>query len=155
MAGLLESVFLVLVRKYWGRAFTNVHEVITYMTSITPIAAVSVFFDSIQTALQGVARGCGWQKLGAFLNLGSYYIVGVPSAVILAFVFHMKGHGLILGVVLALAVQVACFLPPTIRTNWEKEAKKAAIRVGGNRVQVDTLPGNHNVAPSTVEEPSV
>lgn len=41
---------------------------------------------------KGIARGCGWQKLGAFVNLGSYYLVGVPFAVVLAFVLHMKGE---------------------------------------------------------------
>ena len=37
----------------------------------------------------GTARGCGWQKVGAFINLGSYYIVGIPTSVILAFVAHL------------------------------------------------------------------
>lgn len=39
----------------------------------------------------GTARGCGWQKIGAFVNLGSYYLVGIPSAVVLAFVLHIGG----------------------------------------------------------------
>lgn len=40
----------------------------------------------------GIARGCGWQKIGAYVNLGSYYIVGIPSAVLLAFVLHIGGR---------------------------------------------------------------
>ena len=39
----------------------------------------------------GTARGCGWQKIAALINLGAYYIVGVPSAVLLAFVFKLGG----------------------------------------------------------------
>jgi Na+-driven multidrug efflux pump len=39
----------------------------------------------------GVARGCGWQKIGAFVNLGAFYGVGIPSAVLLAFVLHING----------------------------------------------------------------
>jgi Na+-driven multidrug efflux pump len=38
---------------------------------------------------EGVARGCGWQELGAVVNLGAFYGVGVPISLILAFVFHM------------------------------------------------------------------
>ncbi|XP_057443476.1 protein DETOXIFICATION 16-like [Lotus japonicus] len=146
-AGIIESAFFMAVWKVWPRAFTNVHEVATYLTSLTPIVATSVFVDSIQTALQGVARGCGWQKLGAFVNLGSYYFVGVPFAVVFAFVLHMKGKGLVLGIVLALIVQVVVFFLITLRTNWEKEAKKAAIRVGDNEVQMNALPGDQNVTP--------
>jgi len=38
----------------------------------------------------GILAGCGWQKIGACVNLASFYLVGVPSAVVLAFVVHMK-----------------------------------------------------------------
>jgi len=37
----------------------------------------------------GVLAGCGWQKIGAYVNLGSFYVVGVPCAVVLAFFVHM------------------------------------------------------------------
>jgi multidrug resistance protein, MATE family len=39
----------------------------------------------------GVARGCGWQKIGAWVNLGAFYIVGVPAAYIIAFVLRAGG----------------------------------------------------------------
>jgi Na+-driven multidrug efflux pump len=39
----------------------------------------------------GVARGAGWQDLGALVNLGTFYCVGVPVGVILA--FHFGWHG--------------------------------------------------------------
>lgn len=39
----------------------------------------------------GIARGCGWQKIGAFVNLGAYYVVGIPSAILFAFVLHIGG----------------------------------------------------------------
>jgi MATE family multidrug resistance protein len=40
----------------------------------------------------GVVRGIGWQRMGAFANLGAYYIVGLPVAGITAFVFHWEGQ---------------------------------------------------------------
>ncbi|XP_027923249.1 protein DETOXIFICATION 16-like [Vigna unguiculata] len=137
LVGLVEFSVLMSLWKVWGRVFTNVHEVLTYVISMMPIVASAAFVDSIQTAFQGVARGCGWQKLGAFINLGSYYILGLPFSIVSAFVFHMKGQGLYLGIVLALTVQVVCFLLVTLRANWEKEAKKAAARVGGSGVQIE------------------
>ncbi|KAK2367702.1 protein DETOXIFICATION [Trifolium repens] len=144
--GVLEFAFIMSAWKVWGKAFSNVHEVVTYVTSMTPILATSAFIDSFQTTLQGVARGCGWQKLGAYVNLGSYYLVGIPFSVVFAFVFHMKGQGLFLGLITALIVQVVCFLIVTLRTNWDKEANKAAIRVGGSGVQVNVVPHEQNVA---------
>ena len=39
----------------------------------------------------GTARGCGWQNIGACVNFGSYYLVGIPSAILLAFIFKLGG----------------------------------------------------------------
>jgi MATE family multidrug resistance protein len=39
--------------------------------------------------LAGVLAGCGWQKIGAYVNLGSFYVIGVPCAIVLAFFVHM------------------------------------------------------------------
>ncbi|QCD92272.1 solute carrier family 13 [Vigna unguiculata] len=145
LVGLVEFSVLMSLRKVWGRAFTNVHEVLTHLIPMMPILASVKFLDSILTGFQGVARGCGWQKLGAFINLGSYYILGVPFSVVSAFVFHMKGQGLFSGIVVALIVQVVCFLVATLRANWEEEAKKAFARAGGSKVQVEEHEGDQSV----------
>ena len=36
--------------------------------------------------------GCGWETLGAYVNLGAYYVVGLPIDVILSFVLHVGGR---------------------------------------------------------------
>ncbi|EEF36034.1 conserved hypothetical protein [Ricinus communis] len=114
-------------------------QVIKYVAAIMPIAAVSIFLDGFQCVLSGTARGCGWQKIGAFINLGSYYLVGIPSAVSLAFVLHIGGKistssflnlhsmGLWLGIICALIVQVLSLLTITMRTNWEQEVKHSSL----------------------------
>ncbi|XP_027357360.1 protein DETOXIFICATION 16-like [Abrus precatorius] len=146
IVGALGFTLLMVTRNIWGHIFTDVPEVVRYVASLTPILACSVFVDSIQTALSGVARGCGWQKFGAFVNLGSYYLLGAPLAIVLAFVLKMKGKGLLFGIVLALIMQVVCFLVVTFRTNWDKEANKAVKRVRDNGVQDDAnaLPSHQN-----------
>lgn len=60
---------------------------------------VSPSFPSVElnvynevTQLSGICRGCGWQKIGAYVNLGSYYLVGIPSAIVLAFLLHVGGR---------------------------------------------------------------
>ncbi|WJX25602.1 hypothetical protein P8452_14628 [Trifolium repens] len=59
---------------------------------MTPILAIAACVDAFQSTLQGVARGCGWQKFGAFVNLRSFYLAGIPLCVVLAFVIHMKNR---------------------------------------------------------------
>ncbi|EEF36148.1 conserved hypothetical protein [Ricinus communis] len=88
--------------------------------------------DCLICKISGTARGCGWQKLGAMINLGAYYLVGIPCSVLLAFVYHIGGKGLWTGLIVALFVQALGLLAKTLSTNWEEESKKASDRVYSN-----------------------
>ncbi|XP_019457733.1 PREDICTED: protein DETOXIFICATION 16-like isoform X2 [Lupinus angustifolius] len=120
---------MILIRNVWGYAYSNEVEVVKYVAIMMPILAISSFLEALQSVLSGVARGCGWQKIGAYVNLGSYYLVGIPAAVVFAFVLHIGGKGLWLGIICAVFVQSISLSIITIRTNWEQEAKKATDRV--------------------------
>lgn len=69
----------------------------------------------------GIARGSGWQHIGAYVNLGAYYIVGIPVALLLGFVVHLKGEGLWCGLVAGATAQAMLLGIITIRTDWEKQ----------------------------------
>ncbi|EXB30262.1 MATE efflux family protein 6 [Morus notabilis] len=89
--GVLVGLVIILIRNIWGYAYSNDIEVVKYVAIVMPILAGANFLDGLQTVLSGNARGCGWQKIGAYVNLGSYYLVGIPLAVVLGFVLHMGG----------------------------------------------------------------
>jgi len=36
-----------------------------------------------------VAVGCGWQAFVAYVNVGCYYLIGVPVGVVLGFTFDL------------------------------------------------------------------
>ena len=67
------------------------------------------------------ARGSGWQDIGAYVNLGAYYLVGVPVGVVLAFVVHLKGKGLWVRMLTGSTVQAYLLALKTSFTNWEKQ----------------------------------
>ncbi|KAF8407630.1 hypothetical protein HHK36_006763 [Tetracentron sinense] len=125
IGGLFLGLTMILFRRTWGYLFSNEEEVVKYVATMMPLLALSNFLDGIQCALSGIVRGCGWQKIGAFVNLGAYYLVGIPFAVFFALVLHIGGKGLWMGIICALFVQVLSLLIITVRTSWEKEAKKA------------------------------
>lgn len=127
--GVVAAIVLISVRKLWGYCYSTEEEVVGYVAEMLVLLAGSHFLDGIQSVLSGTARGCGWQKIGAVVNLGAYYLFGIPAGVILAFVYHFGGKGLWLGITLALFAQALLLLIITLQTNWEKEAKKAADRV--------------------------
>ncbi|CAN7009771.1 unnamed protein product [Brassica oleracea var. botrytis] len=123
---ILESILvgsvLILIRKIWGFAYSSDPQVVNFVASMLPILALGHCLDSFQSVLSGVARGCGWQKIGAVVNLGSYYLVGIPVGLLLGFHFRLGGRGLWLGIICALIVQGVCLSIITFLTNWDEEA---------------------------------
>ncbi|ONH89483.1 hypothetical protein PRUPE_I005400 [Prunus persica] len=127
--GIVVVAVMILGRKVWGYCYTTDKEVVEYVGEILLWVAISQFFDGIQSVLSGVIRGSGQQKIGAYVNLGAYYLIGIPISVILAFVLHIGGKGLWIGITVALFVQAVSLSIIVTCTNWEKEVKKASDRV--------------------------
>ncbi|KAK3029204.1 hypothetical protein RJ639_039284, partial [Escallonia herrerae] len=88
---------------------------------MAPILSLSCFLDGIQSVLSGIARGSGWQKIGAYINLGFFYLVGLHASLVFAFVLHLEGMGLWYGIICAFAIQVVSLLIIMLRTSWEEE----------------------------------
>ncbi|KAJ3686035.1 hypothetical protein LUZ61_015199 [Rhynchospora tenuis] len=135
--GIIVGTVLIFVRNIWGYAYSNEAEVVKYVAIMLPLLAISNMIDSIQSVLSGVARGCGWQKIGAFVNLGAFYVVGVPSGILLAFVFSIGGKGLWIGLTCGIFVQVVLLSIITLCTNWEKEEIKTKNRVFSSSFPTD------------------
>ncbi|XP_010044148.2 protein DETOXIFICATION 16 [Eucalyptus grandis] len=135
--GAVVGIVTILVRHVLGKLYSNEEEVIKYFARVIPLLALSDFLDGIQCVLSGSARGCGWQNVCAWINLGAYYVVAIPCAVLFAFGFHVGGMGLWMGIVCGLSVQVMALIAVNAGTNWDQEAKKAVDRVTALRAQSD------------------
>ncbi|CAL5362624.1 unnamed protein product [Camellia sinensis] len=120
----IVGAVMISIRNIWGYAYSDVVEVVRYVAAMMPILAASNFLDALQGVLSGTVRGCGRQKVGAFVNLGSYYIVGIPSAIVFAFVLRIGGKGLWFGIICGLIVQVLSLSTITLRTNWEQQQRR-------------------------------
>uniref|UniRef100_A0A453DW61 Protein DETOXIFICATION n=1 Tax=Aegilops tauschii subsp. strangulata TaxID=200361 RepID=A0A453DW61_AEGTS len=119
--GTVMAAAVVRVRYIWGHAYSSEEEVVSYVARMLLVILVVNFFDGIQCVLSGVARGCGWQKICAFINLGAFYVVGVPAAYIIAFVLRVGGMGLWMGIICGVLVQVLLLMIITLCTDWRKE----------------------------------
>ncbi|CAN6231345.1 unnamed protein product [Urochloa humidicola] len=139
--GMLQGLVVVLLRNILGHAYSNNKEVIKYTARMLPFIAASIMLDCQQSVLSGVVRGCGWQKRGVFINIGAYYLVGIPAAVTLAFICHLRGMGLWLGLLCGLMVQTILLLSFTLCINWDKEALMAKDRVSSST----PVPGDVNI----------
>ncbi|XP_010680606.2 protein DETOXIFICATION 16 isoform X2 [Beta vulgaris subsp. vulgaris] len=127
--GLVVATATILVRFLWGRLYSNDEEVVRYVAKMMFLLALSDFLDGFQCVLSGAARGCGWQNMCSIINLGAYYFVALPCAVLFAFVLHMGGAGLWMGIICGLLVQVIVLVTVNLFTDWDKEGSRALARV--------------------------
>ncbi|XP_030447570.1 protein DETOXIFICATION 14-like [Syzygium oleosum] len=133
----IVSTILFIIRRVFGYTFSNEEEVVDYVTQMAPLVCLSVILESLQGVLSGIARGCGWQHIGAFVNLGSFYLCGIPVAAVLGFWVKLRGMGLWIGIQTGSLVQAILLSIVTSRTDWEMQASKARARIFEGRHSED------------------
>ncbi|KAM7518533.1 hypothetical protein LguiB_017495 [Lonicera macranthoides] len=105
--------------------FTSSTSVIAMVKELAFLLALTILLNCIQPVLSGVAVGSGWQALVAFINIGSYYIVGIPLGVVLGWLFGFGIKGIWTGMISGTLVQTLILAIITIRCKWDKEAERA------------------------------
>ncbi|XWS44442.1 hypothetical protein CRYUN_Cryun15aG0044900 [Craigia yunnanensis] len=123
------SAFVLIFRVGLSQAFTSDAEVIKAVSNLTPLLAISVFLNGIQPILSGVAIGSGWQHIVAYVNLTTYYIIGLPIGCLLGFKTSLGVAGIWWGMIIGVLLQTATLIVLTARTNWNVQVEKAADRL--------------------------
>ncbi|KAL2316845.1 hypothetical protein Fmac_030721 [Flemingia macrophylla] len=129
---LISVVFCVIIlifRVPMSELFTSDASVIEAVSDLTPLLTISVFLNGIQPILSGVAIGSGWQAVVAYVNLASYYIIGLPIGCVLGFKTSLGVSGIWWGMVLGVLIQTVTLIILTARTNWDAEVEKAIARI--------------------------
>ncbi|EYU44958.1 hypothetical protein ABFS82_13G072800 [Erythranthe guttata] len=104
----------------WANAFSHNPDIIKAYASMTPLLAVSVSFDAVQTVLSGVVRGCGWQHLAVFIVIGNFYFIGMPIAALLGFKFNLHAKGLWIGLICGVSAEMVGLLLLTKFAKWTR-----------------------------------
>ncbi|KAK4749699.1 hypothetical protein SAY87_027148 [Trapa incisa] len=123
--GLSAMSFAVSVRKVWATMFTGDKEIVALTSLVLPIIGLCELGNCPQTTGCGVLRGTARPKIGANINLGCFYLVGMPVAVVLAFFLGFDFQGLWLGLLAAQGSCVVVMLAVLARTDWEVQARRA------------------------------
>ncbi|KAI3909988.1 hypothetical protein MKW98_013042 [Papaver atlanticum] len=123
--GLVAMSFTILMRHRWGRFFTNDSEILNLTAVALPIVGLCELGNCPQTTGCGVLRGSARPTIGANINLGSFYLVGMPVAIFMGFVVKMGFAGLWIGLLAAQATCALLMLFVLTRTNWIDQVERA------------------------------
>ncbi|KAL8153749.1 hypothetical protein V2J09_011509 [Rumex salicifolius] len=126
---IIFSAIVLIFKVALSKLFTSDTEVIEAVSNLTPLLAISVLLNGIQPILSGVAIGSGWQGLVAYVNLGAYYIIGLPVGCLLGFKTSLGVAGIWWGMILGVLLQTVTLIILTARTNWDVQVVKAIERL--------------------------
>ncbi|XP_031264576.1 protein DETOXIFICATION 53-like [Pistacia vera] len=124
--GLSAFVFMTAMKSIWGKLYTSEPQVLHLISATLPILGLCEIGNSPQTSACGVLTGTARPKDGARINLCSFYLVGLPVAVLTTFKFKVGFKGLWFGL---LAAQLSCLcmmIYTLMQTDWRHHAKRAA-----------------------------
>ncbi|KAJ7976470.1 Protein DETOXIFICATION [Quillaja saponaria] len=143
--GFCLFLFFLFLKERLAYIFTEDKEVIQAVGDLSPLLAVSILLNSVQPVLSGVAIGAGWQGVVAYVNIGCYYIIGLPVGLVLGYVFHFEVHGVWAGMLFGTFVQTVVLCILTYKTDWDNQ-----VLISQNRVNkwatVDTQESDINTS---------
>lgn len=136
-----STILVFALRRPLPRIFSQDAVVVQMVEDLLLITQVFSIFDNHQAALTGILTGARKQAVAAPLIVICYWIVGVPTGIVLAFGFlgspALGLHGLWYGMTIAVALHMCSFAVVVWRIDWERavsdaEETKLAGKIGGD-----------------------
>ncbi|CAN1356193.1 Protein DETOXIFICATION 40 [Linum perenne] len=131
----IAAIIVMSLRDVLSYVFTEGEAVAAAVSDLSPFLAATLILNGIQPVLSGayvcigVAVGCGWQAFVAYVNVGCYYIIGVPAGALLGFTFNLGAKGIWSGMIGGTFLQTVILIWTTYRTDWKHEVEKAKDRL--------------------------
>lgn len=125
-AALVQNVLLFAFQDYIISAFTDIEIIAGQMQQAWIMFNIFVIFDCTQGIAKTVLTASGQQKYGAIFTFVAYFVIGIPTSMLMVFYFKVGIWGLWLGPTLACAFNTAVYLIIFKMIDWEKLIAKLA-----------------------------
>ncbi|KAG9159730.1 hypothetical protein Leryth_007754 [Lithospermum erythrorhizon] len=135
----IAAMVVLALRNVISYGFTDGEVVANAVSDLCPLLAITLVLNGIQPVLSGVAVGCGWQTFVAYVNVGCYYVVGVPLGVLMGFYFKWGAKGIWIGMLGGTLLQTIILMWVTFTTDWNKEVEASMKRLDNWDDKVEPL----------------
>ncbi|XP_059667115.1 protein DETOXIFICATION 35-like isoform X2 [Cornus florida] len=145
LIGLVCMVVVMGARDYFAIIFTSSKVLQQAVAKLAYLLGITMVVNSVQPVISGVAVGGGWQALVAYINLGCYYVFGLPLGFLLGYKADMGVMGIWLGMISGTALQTVFLLIIIYKTNWNKEVEQTTDRMrkwGGQDIETEKIADN-------------
>jgi len=109
-----------------ARAYTSVEGVVLLAATLIPIAGFFQVFDGLQVVAAGVLRGAGDTRVPLVVNILGFWLVGLPTSLVLGFRLGFGPQGLWWGLVAGLFA-VAVFLLARVAFKLRGEIERVEV----------------------------
>ncbi|XP_074566796.1 protein DETOXIFICATION 27-like [Curcuma longa] len=129
LIGFFFGVLLMALHDKFALIYSSSPTVLQAVDDMSILLAFTIVLNSVQPVLSGVAVGSGWQAMVAYINIGTYYLIGLPVGLAMCWLFKLGVAGIWAGMIGGTAVQTVILAAITIRCDWDKEALMARARM--------------------------
>ncbi|MBA0590782.1 hypothetical protein Gorai_019474, partial [Gossypium raimondii] len=96
-------------------------EVAETVSSLSIFFAFAILLNSVQPVLSGIATGAGLQSIVAYVNLGCYYIIGIPMGILVGYIADLQVKGLWIGLMSGVVMQSLILGWFVWKTDWDEQ----------------------------------
>ncbi|KAK7304919.1 hypothetical protein VNO77_42813 [Canavalia gladiata] len=127
--GLVLFLVFLFLKERLAYIFSPDPQVAQAVGDLSPLLSFSILLNSVQPVLSGVSVGAGWQSVVAYVNIGCYYLIGIPVGVLLHNLLHLQVKGIWIGMLFGTFVQTVMLITITFKTDWDKQVEIARNRI--------------------------
>ncbi|MBA0618576.1 hypothetical protein Godav_027896 [Gossypium davidsonii] len=109
--------------------FSSDEEVAETVSSLSIFFAFAILLNSVQPVLSGIATGAGLQSIVAYVNLGCYYMIGIPMGILVGYIADLQVKGLWIGLMSGVVMQSLILGWFVWKTDWDEQVRKASERL--------------------------
>jgi MATE family multidrug resistance protein len=117
-----SGITFVILKRFLPSLYIDDKTVISIASSLLIIAALFQISDGIQAVGIGILRGLTDVKIPTLITFTAYWIIGLPIAYLLGFVFHLGVQGVWIGLLTGLTASAVML---TLRFNKQSKNKIA------------------------------